>query len=216
MFDAFDSVQVISLPERTDRRRLMRRELEKVGGRAEFFDAIRPDDMGLFTSRGLHGSFLSHHAVLRQAAQAGRSVLILEDDCNFLPQARGYRVPSCDVFYGSHDEDGEWIVGAHCMGFSARAAQLASAYLTDYLVPEFTPDERAAKAPGFNPAIRPPIDGAYVWFRRAHPELSTHFATLTYQRPSRSDCTPTHTYDRIPFLRALAETVRSLRPLPDR
>lgn len=208
MFDAFDSVRVISLPERTDRRRAMQRELRKVGGHATFFDAIKPDTCGPFRSRGSFGAFLSHAAVVEEAARKNESVLILQDDCNFLPEAKGYRVPDCDIFYGSHAEDSEEVIGAHCMGFSKRAVKALNAYLSDYLSPDFVPDAEAASDPGFNPAIRPPIDGACVWFRRAHPELTTHFALLTYQRSSRSDITPSSLLDRIPLVRDLAEIAR--------
>jgi hypothetical protein len=203
MFEAFDGVKIISLRERTDRRRTMRRELAKVGGSAEFYDAIRPGSKGPFASAGLYGSFLSHQAIIRDAAWSGESVLIIEDDCNFLPCAKDYSVPPCDVFYGSHSEDADEIVGAHCMGFSARAVVLLDRYLSDFLHPDFE---------GEGKRIRPPVDGAYVWFRhRAHPELTTHFALLTYQRGSRSDCTPAHAYDQVPVVRALAEFARSLR-----
>ena len=208
MFDAFDKIWVISLRDRPDRRRAMQRELRKAGGQASFFDAIRPDESGPFRSRGSFGAFLSHASIIADAARKGESVLILQDDCNFLPQAKGYRVPDCDIFYGSHAEDADTIIGAHCMGFSKKAVQALDAYLSDYLSPEFRPDSRAAKEPGFNPAIRPPIDGACVWFRRAHPELTTHFALLTYQRSSRSDITPAHLFDRIPVIRDMVEVAR--------
>lgn len=208
MFEAFDRVKVISLRERTDRRRIMRRELAKVGGTADFYDAIRPGSKGPFKSPGLYGSFLSHQAIIRDAAWSFQSVLIIEDDCNFLPEAKDYRIPPCDVFYGSHSEDADSIIGAHCMGFSAKTVVLLDHFLSDFLHPDFEGEGRR---------IRPAIDGAYVWFRqRAHPELTTHFAMLTYQRGSRSDCTPAHAYDRVPGIKSLAELARSLRPSPAR
>lgn len=208
MFDSFDRVRIINLHERKDRRRTMMRQLSAVGGRGQFFPATRPIDSGLFTSRGMHGSFLSHLGVISEAASADESVLILEDDCNFFPEARDYPVPECDIFYGSHSEDADMMIGAHCMGFSAKAVGLLNAYLLEYLRPEFTPDAKAAQEEGFNPGVRPPIDGAYVWFRRRHPELVTKFALLTYQRRSRSDCTPANFYDRIPVIKDIAEAFR--------
>lgn len=157
------------------------------------------------------GSFLSHKRIIDEAAEANESVLILEDDCNFLPGASSYSIPPCDVFYGSHAEDADVMIGAHCMGLSAKAAKLASAYLADYMSPRFEPDPKGAAEPGYNPDMRPPIDGAYVWFRRKHPELTTHFALLTYQRPSRSDCTPSSRLDNIPVVRDVVEFGRRLR-----
>ena len=210
MFVAFDRVRVINLPSRSDRRRQMRKELQKVGARGEFFPAIKPNLSGfglLFTSPGMFGSFLSHAAIVREAAQAGERVLILEDDCNFLPRAASYPVPPCDVFYGSHAEDTDEMIGVHCMGFSRRAVQLLDGYLEEYLTPGFELDPQAASLPTYDPTIRPPIDGAYVWFRRRYPELVTHFALLTYQRPSRSDCTPSR-LDCIPVVRSAVEAIR--------
>jgi glycosyl transferase, family 25 len=211
LFSAFDRAFVINLESRSDRRRWMRRELEKVGLKADFFPAIRPDSAGIFTSIGMHGSFLSHAAVVRAAAQSDESVLILEDDCDFLPEARTYRVPEVDIFYGSHGEDADEIIGAHCMGFSAKTVKLLDAYLQDYARPDFEPDPQAANEPHYNPSIRPPIDGAYVWFRRKHPELTTHFAKLTFQRPSRSDCTPARKVDLIPLVRDALEIGRRVK-----
>ena len=203
LFERYERVVVISLPERTDRRREMVRNL----GPIEFFDAVRPFDKGPFQSIGAHGCYLSHLAVLKQ----GGSVLILEDDCDFLPHAFDYRVPPVGVFYGGWLEmTDSYIIGSHCMGFNARAAKLAASYLTNLLDPDFPADPQAASELGFNPAIRPPVDGAYVWFRRAHPELTTEFARISVQRPSRSDCTPGR-FDGIPALRPIAQLGRKLR-----
>lgn len=210
----YDRVRIINLPERSDRRREMNKQLKiagLTGANVAYFPAVRPDSAGPFTSRGMYGSFLSHKGVLEEAAKANESVLILEDDCNFLPAAKDYDIPPCDIFYGSHGDDADVIIGAHCMGFSADAVTKVSAYLADYTSPDFATDPIASKEVGYDPNIRPPIDGAYVWFRRAHPELATRFAFLTYQRPSRSDCTPAGTLDRIPIIRDIVEFGRRVR-----
>src|SRR5947209_3811350 len=84
--DYFDRIRIISLPTRPDRRREAVGELRRHGmalepGKVEFFDGIRRDDDGGFTSVGLHGCFRSHLEVLRESRAAGLSrVLILEDD----------------------------------------------------------------------------------------------------------------------------------------
>ena len=188
----------------------------KLGGKVQFHNASRPNDQGPFINRGAHGCFLSHLEVLKDAK--GQSVLILEDDCDFSPFAQYYEPPECDIFYGGFLEvtcqaspkDGG-IIGSHCMGFSARAAEAAAHYLESLLDPATPPDAVAQTEAGFDPAIRPPIDGAYVWFRRAHPELVTHLAPfLTMQRPSRSDVTP-RLLDRLPLVRTGMEVLRSMR-----
>ena len=210
----YDRVRIINLPERSDRRRQMNKQLKiagLTGPNVSYFPAIRPDSAGLFTSRGMYGSFLSHKAIVDEAARANESVLILEDDCNFLPEARGYAIPQCNIFYGSHPEDSDVMIGAHCMGFTAETVKKVSAYLADYTSPDFAADPTAAAEIGYDPNIRPPIDGAYVWFRRAYPELETRFAFLSYQRPSRSDCTPAGRLDRIPVIRDLVEFGRRVR-----
>jgi glycosyl transferase family 25 len=167
---------------------------------------------------------LSHFAILRNAADAGKSVLILEDDCDFiLPQAIRCEPPEeCDVFYGGYaasdptDPHNSDIIGSHFMGFSAKAASVAVSYLTDYLRPDFKGDPRAASEPGYNPNVRPGIDGAYVWLRRAHPELVTVFEQLSVQRSSRTDIGFQRWFDRAPLIRDLAQWGRRVaRHLPE-
>jgi glycosyl transferase family 25 len=196
----YDRVVVISLPSRRDRRQQMIRQRFPF----EFFDAIRPETPGPFANIGFHGSYLSHLEVLSH----GGSVLILEDDC--VLSSRTYRVPEgTDIFYGSHDTDSNVMIGAHCMGFSARAAKLAACYLSGLLDGSVPPDAKAMSEPGYDPNILPPIDGAYVWFRRAHPELKAAFAKVSYQRSSRSDCTPGR-FDNLPAIRSLVSVGRRI------
>lgn len=218
LFDRFDQIRIVSLPERNDRRRFMSRQLKHLGliddPRVQFFDAYKTPDPGLFRKAGSHGCFLSHLEILRSAAEHNQSVLILQDDCEFFPEVRTYVLPECDVFYGGYytnDESltGE-IIGAHFMGFSRIAASKAAAYLARYLDPSFPPDKSASQEPGFDERIRPPIDGAFVWFRRAHPELRTEFAVLSRQISSRSDISP-HLADRLPVFRGAAALLRQIR-----
>ena len=228
LFDHFDRIRIVNLPHRTDRRAEMNAQLAKVGllgdPRVKFFAALSFRDPGPFLRRGSHGAFKSHLTLLNEAASANQSILILQDDCDFLlPDALVYRLPEeWDVFYGgyaasdpSNPRDSD-IIGAHFMGFSARAAKAAATYLTAYLESDFPPDPRAAAESGFAPAIIPPIDGALVWFRRAHPEIRTAFAMLSVQRSSRSDIAEQSWFDRTPGIRELAgmarKIVRRIRP----
>jgi len=210
IFDNFDMIRIINLPERTDRRRRMSRELRRAGiaddPRVEFFRAIRPTEALNHSSIGMHGVFLSHHAILKEAAARNASVLILEDDCDFVPGVRNYRAPEgWDVFYGGYyarqpdrlqDSD---IIGAHMMGFTAAAAKQAADYFT------------ALKPEG----QFPPVDGAYVWFRRAHPAVKTAFAEppIGYQRASRTDIGDLAAHDRLPIVRDVVELARRFRNL---
>ncbi len=201
----------------------MKRQLKRVGldtdPRVEFFPALTANDAGLFRARGYHGGFLSYSTLLSEAAAAGQSILILEDDCDFLlPTIFDYQMPEqWDIFYGGYvasDPDNlteSDIIGAHFMGFSPRGAAVATSYFSRYLEADFPVDARAAAQPGFDPAIRPPTDGAFVWLRRAHPELVTVFQMLGVQRPSRTDMGENRFYDRVPALRSLAGMARRIR-----
>lgn len=211
IFDHFETIRIINLPQRRDRRRAMARELARVGlagdPRVAFFSAIRPADAGAFTSIGARGVYESQKELLREAASANRSLLILEDDCLFLPGAvERDIVGGWDIFYGGYsasdpgDLAGSDIEGAHMMGFSSRGARLVSHYLEGFCCE----------------GIHPPIDAAYVWFRRAYPEVQTAFAEppLAGQRPSRSDIAALGWYDRLPFVRDLASLARAMRRGP--
>lgn len=211
IFGHFETIRIINLPQRRDRRRAMVRELARVGlagdPRVAFFDAIRPADAGAFTSIGARGVYESQKQLLCEAAAANRSLLILEDDCLFLPGAAERNIAGgWDIFYGGYtasDPDNlaiSDIEGAHMMGFSRRGARLVSQYL-----------ERL-RCEG----VHPPIDAAYVWFRREFPDVPTVFAEppLAGQRPSRSDIAALSWYDRLPFVRNLASLVRAMRRGP--
>jgi glycosyl transferase family 25 len=205
MFEPFDSVRIINLPERRDRRREMMRELTTLGlandPRVAFFPAIRPAEAGPFSSIGARGCYESHLAILREAVAADRSVLILEDDCAFTPSVHSYEFSGdCDIFYGGYyatdpeNPAAGLIFGSHMMGFTATGATKICAYL-DALEFEGT---------------HPTIDAAYVWFRRAHPDVRTCFAssTLAVQRSSRSDIADLAFYDRVPLLRDVVGLAR--------
>lgn len=223
IFAPFDRIRVVNLPERTDRRREIEQQFSRVGmgddPRIAFFPAIRVNHPGPFRRVGSHGNFLGRIELLRGAAEAGEAILILEDDCDFLlPEVFEARLPDrWDIVYGGFESSDDQaphdsaIIGSHCMGFSARAAALAADYLTRYLRPDFPPDPQAAAVPGFDPAIRPPIDGALVWFRRAHPELTSVFRKVAIQRSSRTDVGDQRVFDRVPLLRDAAELARRAR-----
>ncbi|MBS0478986.1 MAG: hypothetical protein JSR79_06780 [Proteobacteria bacterium] len=210
IFDHFDMIRIINLPERTDRRRRMERELHSVGlagdPRIAFFPAIRPKEALNHSSIGMHGVFLSHRTILQEAAAKNSSVLILEDDCDFAPHIADYRAPEgWDIFYGGYyaaqpeNLQQSDIIGAHMMGFTAAAAKQVADYFTT-----------------LNPEGQfPPIDGAYVWFRRAHPEIKAAFAEppIGNQRASRTDIGNLAIYDRMPVVKQAVELARQFRNL---
>ena len=207
-FDNFDEIRVVNLRNRTDRRATMEKELHFVGldgdPRVQFFDAFSFPDAGSFSSKGARGVYYSQLAILEQAAKKGHSVLILEDDVDFVAHVENYELKGdWAIFYGGYYADNPAdlhasdIVGAHMMGFSANVVPLVASYLASIA----------------DNGIHPPIDAAYVWFRRAHPKVPTLFAEppLGYQRPSRSDISALKFYDRLPVLKQCAQLARSMK-----
>jgi glycosyl transferase family 25 len=221
-FDAFDSIRILNLPHRADRRREMRHQLKRLGladdRRVSFFEASRAEGLGGFSSKNVHGCFASHLRLLEEAAKAGERVLVLEDDCDFAPAARIYELPpEWDIFYGGYladtpdDLDNSNMIGAHCMGYSPRAVKRLATYLRNLLEdPNFAPDPKAAADSDFDPRIKPPFDGAIVWFRRANVDLKTVFAQIAVQRSSRSDIADGSFLDRtLPSAAAVARKVKN-------
>jgi len=185
----------------------MKRELAKVGladdPRVSFFAASTAQDQGPFASAGEHGCYLSHLALLKDAAKEGKRVLVLEDDCDFLPDAATFPLHGdWDIFYGGYTAEDPAnletsnIIGAHCMGYSPSAAKAFAAYLEGLLQPGFEPDPLAVEKGNYTPGLNPPFDGAIVWFRRANPNLKTVFAQIAIQRSSRSDIAAGNLLDR--------------------
>ncbi|QTD56254.1 hypothetical protein [Parasphingorhabdus cellanae] len=208
IFDQFDSIRIINLPYRTDRRAEMEGELARIGllddPRVAFFKAFQFDDAGPFSSPGARGVFQSHLTILEEAASNEHRVLILEDDCDFIPDASAYVPPKpWSIFYGGYEAQdpsnllASDIIGAHMMGFSPETA----AHLADYL-----------KNLSYE-GMHPPIDGAYIWYRRAFPDVTTIFAepALGHQRPSRTDIAELRFFDKIPVVREVAGLGRKLK-----
>lgn len=222
IFDQYDRVRIINLPERTDRRREMDVELARLGldgaRTIEYFPAVRPADAGVFESIGANGCFHSHFTILRQALEAEESVLVLEDDCTFRAEASTYRKqPDTEIFYGgwgsaSRPDDlvNSDLIGAHFMGFSLPVLRELVPFLQSLLDLRTRFDPAVVRS-NFDPRIRPPVDGAYIWFRRYHPEYETEFAMLADQRPSASDIAERKWFDKLPGVRTLANRARRVK-----
>lgn len=222
LFASFDRIYILNLPDRPDRRREMTVELRRIGvaiddRRVTLFPAVRPDAAGDFPSIGAHGCFLSHLAMLRDARDGGANrILILEDDCDFaggidrlLPPALDIlALLGFDIFYGGYDPDGNPggkgpvatpltladsaapVRTTHCIGFGRTAIEALVPYLEAML-------GRPAGSVDGGPMH---VDGAYSWFRKGRPDLTTWLASpqLAHQRPSRTDIAPPGPLDRLP------------------
>jgi len=234
LFASFDKIYVVNLADRTDRLAEMIGELARIGTsfddpRIRRFEAIRPVDPGGFRSIGARGCFLSQLEVLRDALRAGHNrILLFEDDLDFVPAIDRLLPPVLDaldahgfgIFYGGyeypdgegHDRSGTPLVRAdpnrairlaHFVGFDRAALERLVPYL-----------ELMIARPAGSVAGGPmDVDGAYGWFRAAHPEMTTWLAEpqLGVQRPSRTDISAPGLLDRLPVPGWSRTMVRSAR-----
>jgi hypothetical protein len=180
---------------------------------------------GLLRVRGL---LLSHLGVLENAEQKGHErILIFEDDLDFSSDFAA-RWPAVlarlkdepwSVFYGGHVVgDDAPVLGtgpltrypahasvqtAHFLGLQGRAIGILVSHLKDML----------ARPPGDPRGGPMHVDGAYCWFRKAHPEFETWLANppLGHQRSSKTDIHELRWYDRTLLVRECVAVARRIR-----
>ena len=228
----FDLILVINLASRGDRRLEMESELNRIGvsftdGSAEILLASSFTDAAGFETAGARGCFDSHLRALKTASDRNcKSVLILEDDCDFIDGIqnklssvlRNLAVTQWGVFYGGHLSTiatnggpkgiskitpDQSLTGAHFIAVSATTLPTLIQYL----------EAMRARQPGSALGGPMHVDGAYSWFRKDHPEVETWVAQpqLGFQRPSRTDIHHLKFYDRVLGLRASIAAVRRLK-----
>jgi GR25 family glycosyltransferase involved in LPS biosynthesis len=216
---------VINLPHREDRRRDTEAMLVKTGfPPAAFFPAVRPETAEPFGSRGEHGCFLSHRAVLESPLAVG-GVFILEDDASIQTDHEGLRAlfsslpEDWDIFYVGHMQLPEnkttWasngivsvakeieFIGSHCYMVNASAVDRLRHALDVFL----------ARPRGHPEGGPMPYDGALNVARRQL-GLVTYAAipSLASQRSSRTDVGPLKWFDRYPLIMRVVETLRRLK-----
>jgi hypothetical protein len=227
LLSMFDQVFVINLASRTDRKREVEHQLNRLGlgfdhPNVTLFRASRPEDRGEFQTIGARGCYESHLGVIRAAlAGDGERFLVLEDDMDLAPDfetrlpglAENAQLQGWDVFYGySSGASGSPVAEfapdkaiecTHFIGFSRAVAQQAEPYLAAiYSRPDGDPRGGAMH-----------VDGAWSWFRRDHPEFRTIGISpaLAEQRPSRTDVHDLNWYDRIPLLQPVLNALRRLK-----
>jgi glycosyl transferase, family 25 len=227
LIDFFERVYIVNLPERSDRRREMEAELQRVGlsvdGRhIRYFRAIRPDSAGLFPSLGSRGCFMSHLEIMREASRDGLdNVLVMEDDLSLatsLAQSQPEMLARLqqgdwDFAYIGHVEDTPsaglqpaWhesqvpMATTHFYGLNRAAIASVLEHLEACLT----------RLPGHPEGSPMHVDGAYSLFRMRHPQVKTLMAvpSLGGQRSSRSDIYPNKWYDRTPVLQQMAGLAR--------
>lgn len=219
--DYFSRIYVINLPARSDRRREIGEQLAGVGlvlGEApvELFPGVRPEAAGGFPSIGARGCFLSHLAVLRDAAERGyRRILILEDDVDFVAgfEPRMAAVAAelsrfdWDLFYGGYRLEHAPVPGGGALAMLPAALDVLTSHFVAFRhpaiarLPEFL--ETLLGRPAGDPRGGPMhVDGAYNWYRRYHPDDLTLAAVpeLGYQRSSLTDVHRPAWFDRTPIV----------------
>jgi glycosyl transferase, family 25 len=227
LLNSFEFVSIINLPDRTDRRRDMERELDKIGlqsrtGHLEFFPAVRASAGGDWPSLGARGCFLSHYAVLKQALERRlQNILVMEDDCEFASTTeefehetvRTLRESRWDIVHLGHCEKPEisgapvltrWdrpTMGAHLYAVNRSALGRLVSFL-----------EQVTQRPDGHPEGGPQhYDGALTMFRAQNKDLLTLIAapSVAGQRSSRSDIHG-RWFDRVPGLQTAVNGARRI------
>ena len=232
LVDSFESIRIINLAHRADRRREMAEQLARIGlsfdhPQIALFEARKFSEAARFPTPGTRGCFQSHLDLLTEAHAKGLgSILIFEDDFNFhddietlLPLALdALGRTDWDVFYGSllpgqyraTTRPIELIpssndpAGCHFYALRGAAIGEAAAYL----------DAMTHRGEGERHPDGCPMhyDGGLAHYRRRHPAIRAYVAhpDLGHQRLSRTDIHVLPVYDRIPGLRQAASLVRGL------
>lgn len=214
---------VINLEVRTDRRRAMEKDLQRIGWSAHFSNSQKPRDAAGFPSAGARGCFLSHLAMLTTGAGLPDThILVMEDDLKLAADfSSGWMrrlnllgQQDWDIVYVGHYEpdlpEGLSLLPttrsvrcAHFMLFNQRMLPTLIAGLQAIL-------ERPPGDPLGGPMH---VDGAYSMLRAQTPAIRTYACSppLGRQRPSRSDIALNNPFDNIALLRPLMDGYRRLK-----
>jgi glycosyl transferase family 25 len=230
LFDYFDRISIVHLPERTDRLALLTPELSRAGldikdPKVFIPHAPKPESANGFQSPGVYGNFLSHLGIIEQAyADNLDNVLILEDDAMFRLSFRSRQRIIADhlranewdtVFLGHSIERGlpksisglarftGAFVWSHCYGIRRSIMPRIIEYFHRTL-------DREASHPDGG---RMYIDGAHTEFRRLNPDAICLVASpcLSAQRGSPSGLGTSRWYDRHQVIKTTIATARATR-----
>lgn len=224
--DYFDRVYIINLPERTDRRADMEKELASAGlspapDHIEFFPAVKVADAAGFANAGYHGCFRSHLEVFKKAREvSAKHLLVLEDDAAFSPHfhrdeealaAQLQSQPWGLALLGHEDLEPPSDRPIRLISFPGEVG-LSHFYavhfsILDRLIEFF---EAVLRRPPGHPDGGPMSpDGALNFFLARNPDIPAFITApnLGRQRSSRSDLSP-RWFDRIPVMRQAVELLR--------
>ncbi len=230
LFDWFDQVYIVNLPNRSDRRQETVAEFARVGvaipnGKIRFFEATRPTNKEEFPSIGSLGNFISQTRVMKDALDNGfERILVCEDDLHLNDFAADSVKTVLEDLKSS-----DWTMAS-----------------LGYLEPTTPPSDRVGLSPwdgdtlgaqfyavrgdgirGFHdylavarsrPSGHPQggamfFDGAFNMVRTQVPAIRFYIATpcLAGQRSSRTDLHDLRFYDRQEPFRTIMVYLRKLR-----
>jgi glycosyl transferase family 25 len=228
LFDYFDRVSIVHLPERTDRLASLTSELSSVGldiksAKVSIPHAPKPDSANGFPSRGVYGNFMSHLGIIEQAyADNLDNVLVLEDDAIFSRSLRQrtiadfLRLNEWDTVFLGHSikrglpNSGSGLarfsgtfLWSHCYGVHRRIMPRIIEYFHRTLERE----------PGHPDGGKMYIDGAHNEFRRLNPDVVCLVSSpcLCVQRGSPSGLNSTRWYDRKEVFKDVVTAARTVR-----
>lgn len=226
--DHFDRTYIINLPERTDRRSAILRELSVAGisvtdSRVQISSAIRSEKACGFPSRAVRGCYMSHLAVLEDARNRKlKNVLVMEDDLMISPLLPQF-LPS--ILSGIDQQDWGFIYLGHVEELAAAPKPRLIPYTAPLVTAHFYAvngtvldrligylQQVLLREPGDPDGGPMHYDGALSMFRQQNSDVLTLIAqpNLGWQRPSRSDI-HAHWYERVIGLRNAADLARTLR-----
>ena len=230
--DYFDSIRIINLKRRADRRDEVLNEFKRMGipfvkPKVNFFEAIAPVESAGFPSAGARGCYLSHLAVIKEAIERrDQHILVIEDDLNFSKNLslhctsalKNLDVIDWDIAYLGHSlEDKKekiaWVkispdtelLCAHFLAINGKVLPRLSEFLEAILTRE----------PGDPQGGPMHYDGALSTFRKTHKDINTYCFSknLGYQRPSKTDLHALSWFDRIPLFSCFLRYMRQCKSL---
>jgi hypothetical protein len=230
LYEYFDRIAIIHLPDRRDRYESLSKELRDVGidiqqSKVQIPHAPVPDDWTGWPSRGVYGNFLSHLGILQKAMQDGlQSIWVLEDDAIFSWRMRREQhsvaetlnTREWDLCFLGHSLTQELagqpmglinpssdFIWAHCYAVHERVLPRLVAYL-----------EQATILPRHHPqGSRLYIDAAFTLFRQFNPDVKTlvYNPALSIQKGCFSSLNAPKWYETVALTRPLIALARGAR-----
>jgi glycosyl transferase, family 25 len=229
VIDYFDRIVVINLPERTDRKKFISKELNNIhcpidSKKVQIFPAIRPKDPEGFSSTGARGCFLSHRTVLKQALDDSlEHLLIMEDD---LMISEHFQKREEEMMTSLRNRNWDFVYFGHTIPHEILKSELLQTFTGPISCLHFIGingaifkrllaflDQVLERPPGHPDGGPMHVDGAYSTFRQQNPDAITLVAnpSMGKQRSSHSDIAPTRWFDKIPVIKQIVNLMRSLK-----